>query len=388
MNIMNSCYSFLTYIFQMIVPVKLCAVHPYTYITSGNMPFWFYLLPLFLAALFALVLISAKKSREYLFGFLFYAVTISVMLKLVPVGDSLVNERYTYISFIGLFFIGGHIYSCYSNNIQWRYLAHGLLISALVVLSILSVQRISTWKNNYTFWEDVTKKYPDYWRGYYGLSVQYYKTGDLDGTFENVNMACQRNPAAAPYAMRGNLYLEKFKNYDLAIADFNKVLSFNEKDSPFNMVAHLNLGIAWSNKGDFARADSEYAKTILLYPDYPLAYIRRGTMYADNLERYDEAVACFLKALILDPNQKEAAMGIGYCYLKKNMTTEAISAFTRIISADNSDGRPYFFRALAFAQAGRYKDAYSDGLKSKQLGFKINEKDLESWKSLWTHRPH
>ncbi|MCX6286001.1 MAG: tetratricopeptide repeat protein [Bacteroidetes bacterium] len=381
MNILNGCYSFLNYIFRMFIPVNLCAVHPYSQSKLSGLPFWFYLLPVVFAGLISATLISAKRSKEYLFGFLFYAVTISVMLKLVPVGDCLVNERYSYIPFIGLFFIAGHLYSRFSEQHPWKYLAHGLLLVAVAALSILTVQRIKTWKDNFTFWEDVVRQYPQHWRGYYGLSVLYYHNMDFDKAFENADIACRQNSPAAPYAMRGTLYLDRKRNCDLAIADFKKVLGLHEKDSPFDRVSQLNLGIAWFNKGNFEKADSEYTKTIRLYPDYTLAYIKRGTLYADNLSRYNEAMADFKKALELDKSQKEAALGIGYCYFRKNMTIEAIAAYGNAIGMDASDGRLYYFRALAYAQAGRFSDAYSDGEKSKQLGFKINEKDLESWNS-------
>ena len=206
MNAMNGCYSFLNYIFKMFVPAGLCAIHPYAYGKPADLPFWFYLLPFILAALLAACIYSARKTKEYLFGFLFYALTVSVMLKIVPVGDSLVNERYTYIPFIGLFFILGHLFSVHSTHSGWKYPVFGLLFAVVSAFSILSVHRIQTWKDNFTFWEDAVRQYPEHWRGYYGLSVLYYNNGDYSKALDNAMLACDRNPPAAPYDIRGTLY--------------------------------------------------------------------------------------------------------------------------------------------------------------------------------------
>ncbi|MCX6282152.1 MAG: tetratricopeptide repeat protein [Bacteroidetes bacterium] len=381
MNVMNGCYSFLDYIFRMFVPVNLCAVHPYSYSILSDLPFWFYLLPIILAGLIFLAFITARRSRDFMFGFLFYAVTISVMLKLVPVGDCLVNERYSYIPYIGLFFIIGQLISGYLEKDQLKYLVYTMFFLIVTACSILSVHRIKDWKDNSTFYEDMVQKYPGFWRGYYGQSVLYYKNGEYDKAFETADKACSLNPPAAPYAMRGTLYLEHQKKYDLAIADFNKLLNLKEKDNHFNIIAHSSLGQAFFNKGDFTRANAEYSKAIGLDPENTLAYIKRGTICADNLGRYDEAMSDFRKVLDMDPSQKEAALGIGYCYYRRNMTSEAISAFGKAIALDTSDGRLYYFRALAFAQAKRFSEAIADGMKSKQLGYNISESDLQHWNS-------
>jgi protein O-mannosyl-transferase len=381
MNGLNGCYSFLYYIFMVFVPVNLCAIHPYTYLKPSDLPYWFYLLPLIIAGLFAVAALSAKKNKEYLFGLLFYTVTVSVVLKLVPVGDSLVNERYSYIPFIGLFFIAAQLFWVFSRKTGLKYAAWALLIIAVPVYSVISVQRIITWKNNYTFWNDVVQKYPGHWRGYYGLSVLYYNTGDFEKAFENANQACELNPPAAPYAMRGALYFDKLGNYDKAIADFSKVLSFNEKNSPFNLASQINLGGAWFKKGNFAKADTEYTKAIQMDPSAVVAYVKRGTLYADNLGLFDQALDDFHTALQLDPANKEAALGVGYCFYRKDMPAEAIRAFDNAIEMDTSDGRLYYFKALALVRASRFREACEVGMKSKALGFKISETDLAGWKA-------
>jgi tetratricopeptide (TPR) repeat protein len=265
MNVLNGCYSYLWYLGKAIVPSNLCAIHPYEYGASTAPPFWFYLFPAAILLIFAAAFINARKDKNFLFGLLFYSITVSIMLKLVPVGDSLVNERYSYVPYFGIFFIAGHLLSK-ASELKWQKAAITVAFCVSAVFALITIVRISDWKDNNTFWEDVVEKYPDFWRGYYGLGVLYYGNGDVEKAFEYAGLACEKNSPAAPYALRGTIFLEKKKNNELAEADFLKVLSFKEKDSPFNLMSWTNLGIIWFNKGQVQKADSAFARATELNP--------------------------------------------------------------------------------------------------------------------------
>ncbi|MBL0342980.1 MAG: hypothetical protein IPP71_20190 [Bacteroidetes bacterium] len=51
-----------------------------------------------------------------LFGFLFYFFTVAMVIQVVPVGKAIVAERYSYVPYIGLFFIIARFYLMIRNN--------------------------------------------------------------------------------------------------------------------------------------------------------------------------------------------------------------------------------------------------------------------------------
>ena len=55
----------------------------------------------------ALFFYSLKRNRFIAFGIAFYLVNLLLILQVISVGSAVIAERYTYIPYIGLFFIAG-----------------------------------------------------------------------------------------------------------------------------------------------------------------------------------------------------------------------------------------------------------------------------------------
>jgi tetratricopeptide (TPR) repeat protein len=412
---LNACYGLMTYLFKLILPVHLSAVHPYAYSDIGSFPWYFFILPLLFALLAFFAFRSARRNKDYLFGFLFYLITVSVMIKLVPVGDSLLNERYTYIPYIGLFFITGQIFVRLSILKKWRYPVMTTMAGILVVFSAITMQRSTIWKDNFTFWNDVVGKYPDYWRGYFGVGLQYFNSGDYGNALEYANRACERDAPAAPYMMRGTLYLMNMKTNAFAIEDFKKVISLKETSGPFDLDARYNLSLAYENSGNyteavtildesirmapenprgyvlkginlthlqqFFQAETYYTEAIRISPAYLEAYLRRGLLYEDNLNRYDQAIADFRKVLGIEPGRKDATINIAISLYKKQSYDEAVQQCDLALSLFPENAQVYYIRALASQGKRAFSDAYRDAVKARQLGYDVSDRELENLKS-------
>jgi tetratricopeptide (TPR) repeat protein len=411
---LNACYGLLIYLVKLVVPIHLSAVHPYSYQELGSFPWYFYSFLVILAGLVFLAFKSTRHTKDYLFGFLFYLITVSVMIKFLPVGDSLINERYTYIPYIGLFFIAGQLYSRISGIQKWRYLAISVMTGILVIFSVMTIQRSAIWKDNFTFWKDVISKYPEYWRGYFGIGLQYYNSGDYNTALGYTNQSCERNAPAVPYMLRGTIYLVNLKNYPLAIENFKKVISLHEPLSPFDLDVRYDLGLSYENNGNypeainildesirmapdkprgyvlkgdvlvhmqqFNNAETEYTNTIRISNAYIDAYLKRGLLYEDNLNLYDQAIADFRKALQIEPGRKDATVNIAISFYKKHSFDEAVQQCNLALQLFGDDSQVYYIRALASREKGLFREAYNDGLKARQLGYNLSDQDLEMLK--------
>jgi tetratricopeptide (TPR) repeat protein len=224
-------------------------------------------------------------------------------------------------------------------------------------------------------------KHPGYWRGYYGMGVLDYRSGRFDEAFANAEMACQYNPPAAPYMLRGTLHLNHRKDPDAALSDFSKAISFHEKGSPFEYQARLEMGKIYTSKEQYANADSILGEAIAVNPNGIEALMARGMAYVDNLGLPEKGMADFIKVLELSPGQNDAELGIGFCYFKMNLHEEAIHQYNQILAQRPNEGRVWYFRALAYASAGRFREAWLDGLKAVESGFPVNSAEIDHWKS-------
>ena len=102
-------YSIIFYIFKLIAPINLSAVYYFPEVHK-TLPWQYYAsLPALLILLFFIIRKSSIR-KEILFGVIFFLITISVMLQIVPVGTAHTAERYTYVPYLGLLFIAGQIF--------------------------------------------------------------------------------------------------------------------------------------------------------------------------------------------------------------------------------------------------------------------------------------
>ncbi|MBL4623936.1 MAG: tetratricopeptide repeat protein, partial [Flavobacteriales bacterium] len=360
-------YGVLHYLLKMFVPIGLSGAHPYpSNPVFEPLPGYFKLLPIGVIILGALTWFFGKKNKDIWFGILFYLITISIVLKLVPVGDTIVAERYTYIPYIGLFFIIGSLIHKLSENERLKPTLKYGTVGVVLLLSIMTWQRTKVWESTFTFWSDVSEKYPSYWRGYNCIGQEYsqkataaLKEGNNElaqqhyqSAIQNLTAACENDKWAPPipYMLRGAIYVDNLKDYDNAIKDFKKVISFPNPNDPTQLDARYNLGLAYIRKKEFQpavltlneaigmnpnnpkghyfmglalagaknykQAEQAYTKALTINPNYVAGYLNRGVLYTDQLNIPNKGIADFNQVLARQPNHRDALINIGICLYK------------------------------------------------------------------------
>jgi len=142
------------------------------------------------------------------------------------------------------------------------------------------------------------------------------------------------------------------------------------RDSQVNVVdtkgAELyNQGVAYSKKGQYDLAISEYTKAIEIQP-YAYIYAGRGDAYYKK-GQYDQAISDFSKAIEIDPKYVDAYSNRGAAYERKGQYDQAISDCTKAIEIDPKYALPYLGRGLAYCQKGQVNLGLSDLNNAKKL---------------------
>jgi tetratricopeptide (TPR) repeat protein len=257
-RIILSCYGLCLYLYKAILPIKLTCFYSYPGKVNDHLPAFVYLFPLIIAALLFLAWWSRRFGRTVLFGAAFFLVTIALVLQILPVGGAIIAERYTYIPYIGLFFMFSMwITALLEKHISAKPAVLGVCAVLAIAFFIAAKQRTKVWKDSVTLWSDAISK---------------------------------DKKAPVPFNGRGDAYNMQ-KKYDLAIADFQQALSLQEKYHE----AHYNLGLAYYYKGLHQEAIKEYTRAIQIKPDLAVAYFNRsGTYY--TLQQFQPALDDALKA--------------------------------------------------------------------------------------------
>jgi len=327
-------YAFLAYIAKFILPADLCNFYPYPVKPNDQLTAIWYIYPIIIVSLLFVIYRFARKNKDVVFGFLFYASCIFLLIQLLPVGTAIIAERYSYISYFGLFFIAGSLYSNAMSGLPSLGKSAKPVISLIVLvwfiyLGINTNTRCGVWKDSETLWRDEIKKQPELSRAYANLGSFLFFQEKYDEALPELTKAIELGPpSAGPYSQLGNIY-EKQGKYDLAAIEFKKALELNPK-AP---VDYNNLGFMLQQQGKLDEALPYFNKQIELNPNFGKSYTNRGELY--RMEGKTElAFSDLNKAISLDSNSIRPYESRGILYMAQGKYDKAAADFDSAIKID------------------------------------------------------
>ena len=282
-------HSFVTYIFKAFVPVGLSAYYPYpSELGTSTLPLIYYLSFFIVALLVFFVWYSRKWGKDIVFGFLFFVITIILVLQIIPIGAASMAERYTYIPYIGLFFIVGKLFETSSGTVKaGKKLKNGLLIVlalGFITFSAITNERVKKWENEEILFSEVIARHP-------GVGIAYLNRG-------NYYYSYYANTLFVNDFFKRKTHIEK------AARDFESALKCDlSKDN--KVKAYFNLGTAKKDLGDYTGAIKDLDSAIKIDNGYYNAYNNRGAAkYMVN--DYQGAIDDWNRAIELNPHLTEA----------------------------------------------------------------------------------
>lgn len=173
--------------------------------------------------------------------------------------------------------------------------------------------------------EKINDKDPEVYviKGAIYMGLKEYPTAE-----QNYKKAVSLNPGYTPahFNLCG-LYLIQ-KNFDQVISECGLVTADPTYKARAN--AYTNIGIAYYNKGDMAKARENYEQALKLNPSFVYAHNEMGKLYMST-GRYGEAVTEFRQAVDGYPTYDEAYYNLGLAYLKLNDSVNACEAFRKVL---------------------------------------------------------
>jgi len=244
------------------VPMNISTFYPYPSIKNG-MPAVYMAAPFILAGILTTVFLVWRRNRTVIFGTFLFLVPLSLVLQFVSVGNAIMADRYTYLPYMGIFFIIGMGCEDLKNK---KTSASKYLRQAAPVLLILSglfsagatYKRTQVWKNSETLWSDVISKFPEHTTGHMNRGNYYENNEQWDKAivdYSNV-IALNANYFNA-YLSRGNIYFRQ-KSFDAALADYTKAIELKSN----SYTAWHNRSVAYGNMNDRKKALEDELKAI------------------------------------------------------------------------------------------------------------------------------
>ncbi|MDY0314790.1 MAG: hypothetical protein RBR32_06905, partial [Bacteroidales bacterium] len=232
-----------------------------------------------------------RKKRIIWFGILFFLINIGIVLHIIPIeGRVLVADRYTYLSYIGLFIIIGLIADYFIQNKKGA-IVLGILGLSVIFMSYTSFQDKKTWQNSFTLWEKALKTNPKNHFAMYSLALaKFNEANNINSAEQWLNQAISLKEDFMYYNNRGRLHYAK-KNYTLALDDFDKSILLDSK----SFAAYNNRGAVRQQFCDFIGAFKDYKKAVEIKPDYQDAL--------NNLEKIEYLLS--IDSLLFDKKENK-----------------------------------------------------------------------------------
>jgi tetratricopeptide (TPR) repeat protein len=375
-------FSLFLYLVKSLIPFQLSAFHPFPFGHISEIPWFFYASILPITALLFLIWKLRKSNKTVVFGFLFFIICIAPVLQVLPFGRAMIAERYTYIPYIGLFYLAGigllRFWNCRDSFVsKFRLPVMGLVIVFFFALGLTSFKRSAVWKNGETLWTDVLKKYPTSYFAYSSLGGYFLQKGDLEKALANVNQSIGLFPFEPDtYIERGRIY-QKQNLPDFAFVDYTKAIEIN----PTKHVAYLNRSVIFAtNYDDLTSALKDLETAISIKPNYVEAHLNRGVIF-EKMGRFDEAIEAYKAGIKQSPNQASLYRYRGVAHFATQNLEAAISDFSSAINLNSDYAEAYFLRSKVYFEKGELAKALDDALKAKYLKYQIEEAYLELLKT-------
>lgn len=303
-NILNGTYSFLFYIFKTFLPSSLSNIYPHPRLIS-NFHYFFYLIsPAIFIVVSIFVIATVKRERKILFGFLFYGINIAIVSQIITTGPAIVADRYSYISLVGIFYIIAEfiiwVYNKYVSGRKklFKHLFFSTCFLVLFILSFITFKRATVWKDSFTLWSDVYKKYPNSVDALKGLGTYYLDKREYEKAKDFFEKSIKIEPSAIAYVNLG-IISDREEDYQKALSYYQQALDSNP-DVYYYANIYLNIGVTYYRLKDFKNAKEYFLKSIEVNPNNELTYLNLAVL---EIERKDllGAISYFEKALSLNP---------------------------------------------------------------------------------------
>lgn len=302
-RVANALISYVTYIAQMIYPLRLAVFYPY----AANIQWW-----KVAGACCILIAISyiawktAFKHPYILFGWLWYLGTLFPVIGIVQVGAQAMADRYTYVPLIGLFVFV--IWTAFDVAENWCYGTAAISAGTMVILSavtILSWVQISYWQNSVALFGHAVEVTSDNYLAHNNLGNALMLLGKNDAAIFHYTKALQINPNYADAHYNKARMLTDRDKVDEAIRHYNKAI----KLSPQLKEAHYNLGLIMTRKGENTAAIKHFSQALQIDNDYAEAHNNLGVLRMQQ-NKIEEAIEHFQTAVRLKPDYQAATRNL------------------------------------------------------------------------------
>ncbi len=382
-------WQYTVYLVKSIVPYKMSPLYPY----PPSIPAYFYVSILsFIASAGIMVWAYMKKQKAIFFGLGFFIANVFFLLQILGAGQGFLADRFTYIAYIGLFFIFSYyLQKLIEHRPSLSKVAMGVSAIALMAYGFLTYNQNKIWKNSGTLWSHVIKYYKKSTLPYGNRANYYRDNGQKTLALRDYNERIRlKEDDPGVFNSRARLFFNS-TNQDtlrLALSDYNKAIDlklaeitrFKNAGAPAKAGAsstaiaeyYVNRGATFAKLQNYDQALINLNEGVKYNKNFVNAYNNRSVIY--NLrQQYPEALAdidTYLTFKKFDANMWYEKSRLHNILGQPN---ESLNAANTAIRYNNKKGLFYVERCKAYFSLNKFAEAKQDLNTAKQMGVNLDQ---------------
>ncbi len=254
----------------------------------------------------------------------------------------------------------------------------------LLILMVVSWQRVWAYESQETLWTDTVAGYPNSWTGHEILAVTFTQEGRVDEAIPHFQKTLELNPDYVDAHNSFGIALEKKGRLDEAIEQYTKALALD----PDHPQAQYNLGNVLLRKGRPDEALVHFQKALEINPRDPAAANNLGLALAAK-GQVDQAIEQYARALKLDPDYAEAQFNLGDILVRNGRVAEGLPHLERALELIPDYAEVHNDLGIVFAQKGQLEQAASQFEDALRLNpaFRSAQDNLTKIRAMAGHAP-
>jgi tetratricopeptide (TPR) repeat protein len=270
------------YISKLFFPFNLSAQYPKPEINS------FFAVYVLVILLLIICVYRLNRNKNYLAmaGMLLYAVSVFPMLRIIPISENFMPDRYNYLGIIGFGLFFGAMYDKIKQKyrkLNFRYVLTGWL----VFLALVCFGRTTKWKDGFSVWEDAYSKFPD--DPYATINYAATLTSSKKDVAKGLSLY-QKSIAMDPKNTISKIYyadvLSSLGNKEKSLEVLKEIMN-SQSDSPADIA---NKASVLLQHGRPDESKVEFDKAVRLKPQFAKNRIKRAGYYFNQF-LFNEAKA-------------------------------------------------------------------------------------------------
>jgi protein O-mannosyl-transferase len=293
----NAIYSYAAYLGKAFWPAHLANIYPHP---GNSLALWKVASAAALLVIASLAFLKLRASRYLIVGWLFFLGTLVPVIGLVQVGDQAMADRYVYIPLIGIFVIAvWGVAEISARSPSKAYLQASAAAVVLCILSIVSYRQIGYWKDSISLWShtlDVTQNNFAAENGLGGALIQAERPDEAFLHFQRAAAIAPNDPLS--HADMGT-YLHQNGRLPEAIQQYETAVKLTSNPGLLANT-YTNLGSAYRQTGDYARAQQSFTRALQLDPTRFNVWLQLGKLASDE-GQFDSAIQDYSRSIELQP---------------------------------------------------------------------------------------